>query len=195
MMKAKRALALIALVIITLATVFLLWKPLAVSFHHSQSPPQIPSSGPVAHTESSFEFTVKAPYQSVVPLFGAYEERCWGGEDWKPEFLYPAPASDKQGEVFTQAHGISRSIWVNTALDLESGHIQYVYVVPDSIAALIDIHVKRAGSANTYVKVVYQQTALKPELNAHVSEAARRHREMGPHWAKALEECLKPKKS
>jgi len=138
---------------------------------------------------------VKAPYEIVVPLFGAYEERCWGGEDWKPEFFYPTPACDKQGEVFTQAHGNSRSIWVNTALDLESGHIQYVYVVPDSIAALIDIHVKRADSANTSVKVVYQQTALKPELNAHVSEAARRHREMGPHWARALEECLKPKKS
>jgi hypothetical protein len=35
MMKAKRALALIALVTITLATVFLLWKPLAASFHHA----------------------------------------------------------------------------------------------------------------------------------------------------------------
>lgn len=182
-------------VAILLAVVVRYGKPLAGAFLPSQTPPPTATAGPVAHAESSFEFTVRAPYESVVPLFGADEERRWGGDSWKPEFLYPVPASDQPGEVFTLNHGHSRSTWVNTALDLKGGHIQYVYVVPDSVAVRIDIHVQRAGSASTSVRVEYQHTALSPEFNAHVNEAARTHGEMGPHWAKALEECLKRKKS
>ena len=176
---------------ILLALVIRYGKPLTAGWLHSQTLAHLPMAGPVAHAESSFEFTVHAPYESVVPLFGAHEERRWGGDAWNPEFLYPSPASDKLGEVFTVNHGGSRSTWVNTAFDLTAGHIQYVYIVPDSVAVLIDIHVKRADSATTSVKVGYQHTALRPESNAHVNEVARAHGEMGPHWAKALEECLK----
>src|SRR5215468_10658349 len=86
--------------------------------------------GPVTHVENGFEFTVHAPYDKVAPLFGAHGERAWGGADWDPQFLHPQPARDVAGEVFSVAHGHGRSTWVNTAFDLETGHVQYVYVVP-----------------------------------------------------------------
>ena len=43
--------------------------------------------------------------------------------------------------VFTTEHaGVSR-VWVNTAFDVASGHVQYVYFVKDMMVTLIDIHV------------------------------------------------------
>ena len=89
------------------------------------------AKGPVAHVENGFEFTVHAPYDKVAPLFGAHGERAWAGEHWDPQFLHPQPAQDVVGEVFTVAHGHTRATWVNTAFDLQSGHMQYVYVIPD----------------------------------------------------------------
>lgn len=147
-----------------------------------------------AHVQSEFEFTVHKRYQDVVPLFGGLQERCWAGEDWAPQFVYPAPASDRAGEVFTLTHGNSRSIWVNTALDLQAGHIQYVYFVPDAMTVLIDINVGRIGPSDTAVKVSYQRTALRAELNSHVAELARNDRDMGEHWASAIAGCLKIRK-
>jgi hypothetical protein len=44
----------------------------------------------LAHTRTEFSFTVDAPFDQVVPLFGANEERKWAG-DWNPQVVYPIP--------------------------------------------------------------------------------------------------------
>src|SRR5271167_4336793 len=93
----------------------------------------------LAHTRNEFGFTVDAPFEQVVPLFGADEERKWA-HDWNPQFVYPNPARDQQGMIFKVEHGQHSSIWINTALDLTGGHIQYAYVLNDAMATLIDIH-------------------------------------------------------
>jgi hypothetical protein len=148
------------------------------------------SEGPLVHVENGFEFSVHAPYESVAPLFGAYRERDWGGEHWNPRFLYPQPPRDIEGEVFTVAHGHAHSIWVNTALDLQAGHIQYVYVIPEAQAVLIDIHLRHDDPANTGVKVVYQRTALDPRFNQHLTAMGKKDRQAAGEWQSAIEGYL-----
>jgi hypothetical protein len=148
------------------------------------------SSGPVVHVENGFVFTVHAPYKNVAPLFGAHEERAWGGPDWNPHFLYPQPARDIAGEVFSVAHGHTRSTWVNTAFDLESGHVQYVYVVPDAQAVLIDIHLHEDSPSSTTAKVVYQRTALTAGFNSHVTELGEKDATSANEWQTAIESYL-----
>jgi hypothetical protein len=149
------------------------------------------ASGPVVHVENGFEFTVHAPYKNVAPLFGAHEERAWGGPHWNPYFLYPQPARDIAGEVFSVGHGHTRSTWVNTAFDLESGHVQYVYVVPDAQAVLIDIHLHEDSPSNTTAKVVYQRTALTPGFNSQVTELGHNDATSANEWQTAIESYLK----
>ena len=149
------------------------------------------SEGPVAHVENGFEFTVRAPYDKVAPLFGAHGERVWGGEHWDPQFLYPQPAQDVEGEVFTVAHGHTHATWVNTAFDLQSGHVQYVYVVPDIQAVLIDVHLEHDDPARTGVKVFYERTALKARFNDHIREMGRKDRESAAEWREAIENYFK----
>jgi hypothetical protein len=147
---------------------------------HAQGP-----AAPLAHTRNEFSFTVDAPFEQVVPLFGANEERKWA-HDWNPQFVHPNPALDQQGMVFTVAHGSNSSVWVNTALDLAGGHIQYAYVLNDAMATLIDIHATRQGPQKTGVTVVYERTALIPEANGHLQHFAKGDADAGKEWSEAM---------
>ena len=139
----------------------------------------------LAHTHQEFSFAVQAPYEQVFPLFGALEEKKWA-KGWEPEFVYPTPAHDQQGMVFTRKHGGMSSVWTCTAFDEATGHVQYVYVVDDAMVTLIDIHVVRAGPAETRVSVVYERTALQPEANEHVAHMAKGDAGSGSEWAEAI---------
>ena len=149
---------------------------LTSSFGRAQEP-----ASTLTHTRNEFGFTVDAPFEQVVPLFGANAERKWA-HDWNPQFVYPNPARDQQGMVFTVAHGQYSSVWVNTALDLTAGHIQYTYVLNDAMATLIDIHATRQGAQRTLVTVVYERTALLPEANEHVQHFAKGDENAGKEW-------------
>ena len=143
--------------------------------------------GPILHVRNEFDFVVHAPYRAMAPLFGPEGERAWGGDDWDPHFLYPQPAQDTQGAVFTVKHGHGHNAyWVNTAFDLDARHVQYVYIVPDVIATLIDIHFSELDAANTRVDVAYERTALNPDANERVQHAGDSDRNSSKEWSDAI---------
>ena len=148
-------------------------------------PAQEPASPALAHTRTEFSFTANAAFEQVTPLFGANEERKWSPE-WNPQFVYPQPAKDQPGMVFTIMHGQHEAIWVNTAFDLAAGHIQYTYILNDAMATLIDIHLKREGTQKTGVSVVYERTALIPEANEHVQHFAHGDAKADKEWEAAI---------
>ncbi|MGA3055499.1 MAG: hypothetical protein ABSD63_14920 [Candidatus Korobacteraceae bacterium] len=137
------------------------------------------------HTRTEFSFTVDAAFDQVAPLFGADEERKWAS-GWNPQFIYPIPARDQRGMVFTVPKGQFTSVWVNTAFDLAAGHIQYVYWVNETMTALIDIHLTRESEQKTGVAVVYERTALAPEANQHVQHFAEEDAAAGKEWGDAI---------
>jgi len=158
---------------------------LGVLYHRHRA-----ASGPVVHVRNEFEFTVHAPYEAVAPLFGAEMERVWAGDHWDPHFLYPQPAQDIQGAVFTIRHGHRRAYWINTSLDMSSRHFQYVYVIPEAMAVLIDVRFSQPDAANTKVNVAYERTALNPEANEHVKEMGDGDRKSGKEWGTAINDYL-----
>ena len=137
---------------------------------------------------TEFSFTVDAPFDQVVPLFGADEERKWAPRLESRSLSIPRPARDQQGMVFklrmvsSPACGSTRrSIWL-------AGHIQYAYVLSDAMAVLIDIHATRQGANKTGVTVVYERTALMPEANEHVQHFAKGDAGAGKEWGDAINE-------
>jgi hypothetical protein len=139
----------------------------------------------LAHTHTEFSFVAKASYERVFPLFGAWEEKKWA-EGWEPQFVYPTPPSDQFGMIFTVAHGGRKSVWTNTAFDAANGHVQYVYVIPDALVTLIDIHLTKTGMNETQVSVVYERTALNLEATEHVAHLAKGDAKSGPEWEQAI---------
>jgi hypothetical protein len=171
------------LIILTVATA------LAAAFAY-QEHEQATSAEPLAHVRNEFEFTVHAPYKVTAPLFGPDGERAWAGKPWDPHFLYPQPAQDVRGAVFTVAHGNQNSYWVNTAFDLEEHHIQYVYIIPDAMATLIDVRFSVIDPATTKVDVTYERTALTQQANDHVRALGTADSKNGPEWGKQINDYL-----
>jgi len=144
-----------------------------------------------ARERSQFEFVAHAPYAQVFPLFGAEKERVWAGKDWDPTFVYPQPANDVEGAVFTVKHGHATIIpWVNTAFDPKAGHVQYVYVIPETLTTLIDIHIAPQDAQNTKVDVVYERTALIAGGDERVRRMAEHDRRSGAEWAEQINSYL-----
>jgi hypothetical protein len=144
-----------------------------------------------ARERSQFEFVAHAPYAQVFPLFGAQKERDWA-DDWDPTFIYPKPANDVEGAVFTVKHGHATTVpWVNTAFDAKSGHVQYVYVIPDTMTTLIDIHIAAQEAQNTKIDVMYERTALTAGGNERVRRMAEHDRKAGAEWSEQINGYLK----
>jgi hypothetical protein len=137
-----------------------------------------------AHTEERFAFTARAPMEEVAPLFGADKERVWA-PGWNPQFVHPLPAADEPGMVFTVAHDHLKAAWVNTEFDTKNGRMQYVYVIPDAMVAVITLQLRPQGNT-TQVEVEYDRTALSVEADAHVRHMAEGDRTSGPDWEKRV---------
>lgn len=157
--------------------------------HHRAS-----ANDAVVHVRNEFEFTAHAPYQIVGPLFGAEGERAWSGGHWDPHFLYPLPAQDIQGAVFTIRHGHGKAYWINTSFDKNARHFQYVYVIPEAMVVLIDVRFSEVDAGNTKVNVAYERTALDARANEHVQELGNEDRKSGKEWGTAINDYLAKEK-
>ena len=176
--------------LIVLGVAALAWLALFYHLHRRRAA----ARRAVVHVRNEFEFTAHAPYRVVAPLFGAEGERAWSGGNWDPHFLYPQPAEDIQGAVFTIRHGHRHSYWINTCFDQSARHFQYVYVIPEAMVVLIDVRFSEVDAANTKVNVAYERTALDPGANAHVQELGNADRQGGKEWGTAVNDYLAKQK-
>lgn len=152
--------------------------------------PVIASQQSLAHVSNSFAFTLDASLKDAAPLFGPEGERVWAGDDWNPQFVFPVPARDVEGAVFTVRHGKHSAVWVNTLFDLKAGHMQYVYVLADLLVTTIDVRLHAAGAMRTAVEVTYVRTALRPEANEHVAVLGKHDLDQGKVWESAIHAYL-----
>jgi hypothetical protein len=143
-----------------------------------------------AHVCNSFHFVIRAPLHRAAPLFGPEGERCWAGQHWNPEFLYPQPGEDVQGAVFTVQRGPHTSVWVNTLFDVEGGRMQYVSFVAGTVVSTVDVRLTALDTSSTCVEVTYVRTALDVGANDDVRTMGKSDRESGPSWQQAIESCL-----
>ena len=143
---------------------------------------------PVARVRNHFEFSIEAPMKTVAPLFGPEGERVWAGDDWNPCFLFPTPARDTEGAVFTVSGNHSTSTWVNTVFDLDGGHMQYVYFIPNALVTHVDVRLSASDKDRTHVGVTYERTALDPKSNEHVRQMGADDARSGPEWKQSIDD-------
>jgi len=159
----------------------------------SQSIPAPPES--CLHIITSFDLVVHAPYAVKAQLFGPNGERAWAGKHWDPSFIFPLPANDVEGAVFTVRHGPYSASWVNTLFDIEARHFQYVYFLPELMVAVVDVRFKPVSPDATEVSVIYTRTALTPQGNSHVTAMSDGDKTAGRDWQQAIDAYLAHKGS
>ena len=145
-------------------------------------------------TQTVFDIVVHLPYAEAAPLFGPEGERHWAGTHWDPQFLYPQPARDEQGAVFTVQHGPVTAVWVNTLFDAEARHFQYAYFIPAIMVTTIDVRFDVTDATSTRVHVMYTRTAITPEGNEHVTAFTATDKTAGQNWQKAIDAYLDTRK-
>jgi hypothetical protein len=156
---------------------------------------QVPAAQPLLHVTIAFDLTVHASYARTAPLFGPEGERAWAGNHWNPVFLYPTPAEDMEGAVFTVQHGPLKAVWVNTLLDMDARHFQYVYFLPDMMVTVIDVRFRPLAAEETEVHVVYTRTALTQDGNQHVTTMSEGDKTAGAEWQHAIDTYLAQSKT
>ncbi len=145
-------------------------------------------------TQTAFDLLVHSSYAETAPLFGPEGERVWAGKHWNPQFIYPQPAHDEEGAVFTIQHGPRTAAWVNTLFDVEGRHLQYLYFISEIMVTVIDVRFKTIDDTSTRVNVVYTRTALTPEGNEHVTTMTEGDRQAGKEWQVAIDNYLAQRK-
>lgn len=170
----------------------LLFPMMCAAWVLAQQPETTMTDAPLSttHVSNSFAFTVNAPLKDAAPLFGPEGERAWAGDDWNPHFVFPAPAQDVEGAVFTLRHGDRTAVWVNTLFDLKAGRMQYVYVLADLLVTTINVRLHAVDAMHTKVDVTYIRTALRPEANEHVLAMGKHDREQAKEWEDAINAYL-----
>jgi len=148
------------------------------------------TSGSLAHVRNTFELVVQAPYPEAACLFGPEGERGWSQGHWNPQFLYPQPAQDIEGAVFTIQHSHYQSLWVNTRMSTNDRHFQYVYFIPDILVTTIDVRFRPIDAAHTQVAVTYDRTALTTQANETVRHLGQKDSRSGPDWERAVNAYL-----
>lgn len=166
----------------------MMFAPLALAQQTEAPVANSPQS--IAHVSNSFAFTVNAEMKDAAPLFGPEGERAWAGDDWNPQFVFPAPARDVEGAVFTLRHGEHTAVWVNTLFDLNAGRMQYVYVLGDLLVTTIDVRLHSFDATHTRVDVTYVRTALQAEANEHVAAMGKHDQEQAKVWEGAINAYL-----
>jgi hypothetical protein len=149
------------------------------------------SSTDSRHRQQNFILHLNATMPAATRLFGPVHEAEWS-PDWKPQFVYPATASQVEGAIFvTKAHGGRECIWVMTAYDETQGRIEYVVVTPGLTASQISVQVASEGPDKCRATVTYRHTALSRDgttevekLNAAWAEQQR------VHWEAAINDAL-----
>ena len=141
-------------------------------------------------TQTAFDLTVHLPYHEAAALFGPEGERAWAGKHWNPQFLYPQPARDEQGVVFTIQHGPITVTWVNTLFDLDGRHFQYAYFIPNIMVTTVDVRFTPINSTTTAVHVTYTRTALTPEGDEHVTTFTANDKSAAQDWQQSIDTYL-----
>jgi hypothetical protein len=137
---------------------------------------------------------VHAPYRETAPLFGPVGERAWVGKHWDPQFVYPLPARDEEGMVFTVQRGPHNEVWVNTLFDLERRHFDYVYYMANLVVTTIDLRFEPLDQSNTQVNVIFTRTALTPAGNEHVTAMTEVDQRADREWAQKIDAYLSQRK-
>jgi hypothetical protein len=142
-----------------------------------------------AHSERTFEFLAEAPLSEVAPLFGAHRERVWA-PNWDPRFIWPAPAEDRPGMVFTVSGVHGTAIWINTCFELQNGRVQYAYVLESAMTTLITLSLT-PRAAHTHVAVSYERTAIQTRADAWVARMADQDSNAGDEWSAQINAYLR----
>ena len=142
----------------------------------------------ISHT---YEHTINGTVEEIMPLYCPVREVDWC-EGWNPKVVYSNSGLVEKDCIFITSHGDDNFVWVVTDYDIEKGHVEMVYLIPNVLVTKLEIRLTPISKEITKAEITYSKTSLV-EIGEKVLEKFTKEEYdiMMDSWEKAMNHYLK----
>ncbi len=141
----------------------------------------------VSHTYTQ---TINGTLNEIMPLYCPVRELEWC-ENWNPKVVYSNSGLAEIDCIFTTSHGETDVVWIVTDYDIEKGHVQMFYHVPEVLVTKLEIQATPITEDITKVVLMYSKTSLSETGDKVLEEFTKEEYDiMMDSWEKAMNHFL-----
>jgi len=142
----------------------------------------------VSHTYTQ---TINAGIKDIMPLFCPVRELDWC-ESWNPKVVFSQSGLVEKDCIFITEQGETEVVWIVTDYDINKGHVEMFYHVPEVLITKLEIQLSAINSKQSKAVITYSKTSLSTLgnklLNAFTKES---YDTMMDSWEKAMNHYLR----
>ncbi len=169
------------------------------SHHHEQSSHkhsnlknkftmQIKKPNRVSHT---YEQIIDGTIEEIMPLYCPVRELDWC-ENWNPKAVISHSGLVEKDCVFITPHGDEDIVWIVSDYDIEKGHVEMYYHVPDMLITKLEIQVSQISPNKTKAILTYTKTSISEKGDELIKSFTKEsYNTMMDSWEKAMNHYLK----
>lgn len=142
----------------------------------------------ISHT---YEQNINGMIKEIMPLYCPVRELDWV-ENWNPKTVYSNSGVVEKDCVFITPNGNEDVVWIVTDYDIEKGHAEMFYHVPNILVTKLEIQVTQITETQTKAVLTYSKTSLSEKGDKALEDFTRENYEiMMDSWEKAMNHYLK----
>ncbi len=139
----------------------------------------------------TYEQKINGTFKEIMPLYCPVRELDWV-ESWNPQIVYSNSGLVEKDCVFITPNGNDDVVWIVTDYDIEKGHVEMFYHVPNILVTKLEIQLTQLTETQTEAVLIYSKTSLSKEGDKVLADFTRENYEiMMDSWEKAMNHYLK----
>lgn len=107
----------------------------------------------------SYTQTINGSVKEIMPLYCPVRELDWI-ERWDAKEVYTNSGYVEDDCIFTTSHGDDDLVWIVTDYDINKGHVEMYYVVPDLMITRLEIQLTPLSGKTTNALITYTKTSI-----------------------------------
>ena len=134
----------------------------------------------------TYEQTINGKIKEIMPLYCPVRELDWC-ENWNPKIVYSNSGLVEKDCVFITSHGEDDVVWIVTDYDIDKGHVEMFYHMPNVLVTKLEIQVSSITEEKTKAVLTYSKTSLSELGDRVLAEFTKEEYDiMMDSWEKAM---------
>lgn len=139
----------------------------------------------------AYEQTINGTIKEIMPLYCPVRELDWC-ENWNPKVVYSNSGLVEKDCIFITLHEDVDILWIVTDYDIEKGHVEMFYQIPNALVTKLEIQATPIGENKTKALLSYSKTSLGKLGDKIIKEFTKEeYDKMMDSWEKAMNHYLK----
>jgi hypothetical protein len=139
----------------------------------------------------TYEQTINGSIKKIMPLYCPVREMDWC-ENWNPKAVYSNSGLVEKDCIFITSNGDADIVWIVSDYDIEKGHVEMVYLVPEILVTKLEIQLTPITEDKTKAIITYSKSSLSEMGNKVLEGFTKKEYDiMMDSWEKAMNHYLK----